>query len=76
MTTITTIILQLAIGIIAVLAGCPKENAPIESCCCLGFNTSAFNKRKSGVYTMVNFCGVKCYDAKCIVIPVMEVEDG
>ncbi|XP_065896381.1 ficolin-2-like [Dysidea avara] len=66
MTTITiaTILLLLAIGIVAVLAGCPKENAPIESCCCLGFNTSVFNKRKSGVYTMVNFCGVKCYDAE------------
>jgi len=63
-TTITTIILLLAIGIVAVLAGCPKNNAPIESCCCLGFNTTVFNKRKSGVYTMVNFCGVKCYDAE------------
>ncbi|XP_065892797.1 ficolin-2-like [Dysidea avara] len=63
-TTITTIILLLAIGIIAVLAGCPKANAPIESCCCLGFNTSVFNKRKSGVYTMVNFCEVKCYNAE------------
>ncbi|XP_065896387.1 ficolin-1-like [Dysidea avara] len=63
-TIITTITLLLAIGIVAVLAGCPKANAPIESCCYLGFNTSVFNKRKSGVYTMVNFCGVKCYDAE------------
>ncbi|XP_065896391.1 fibrinogen C domain-containing protein 1-like [Dysidea avara] len=62
--TITTIILLLAIGIVTALAGCPKANAPIESCCCLGFNTSVFNKRKSGVYTMVNFCGVKCYNAE------------
>ncbi|XP_065889739.1 ficolin-2-like [Dysidea avara] len=63
-TTTTTITLLLAVGIAAVLAECPKENAPIENCCCLGFNTSVFNKRKSGVYTMVNFCGVKCYDAE------------
>ena len=62
--TATTIILLLAIGIVAVLAGCPKENTLIDSCCYLGFNTSVFNKRKSGLYTMVNFCGVKCYDAE------------
>jgi len=74
-TTITTIILLLAIGIVAVIAECPRENSPIESCCCLGFNTSVFNKRKSGVYTMANFCGVKCYDAEVVTLS-MEEEDG
>ena len=62
--TITTLILLLATGILAVTAECQKDNAPIKSCCCLGFNTTAFNKRTSGVYTMMNFCGVKCYDAE------------
>ena len=62
--TITTLILLLATGIVAVITECQKDNAPIESCCCLGFNTTVFNKRKSGVYTMMNFCGVKCYDAE------------
>ena len=62
--TITILILLLAIGIVAVTAECQKDNAPIETCCCLGFNTTIFNKRKSGVYTMMNFCGVKCYDAE------------
>ena len=62
--TITTLILLLATGIVAVTTECQKDNAPIESCCCLGFNTTVFNKRKSGVYTMMNFCGVKCYDAE------------
>ena len=62
--TITTLILLLATGIVAVTAECQKDNAPIETCCCLGFNTTAFNKRKSGVYIMMNFCGVKCYDAE------------
>ena len=62
--TITTLILLLATGIVAVTAECQKDNAPIETCCCLGFNTTAFNKRKSGIYTMMNFCGVKCYDAE------------
>ena len=58
-TTTTTITLLLAAGIATVLAECPKENAPIENCCCLGNNTSVFNKRKPGVCNMVNFCGVK-----------------
>ena len=62
--TITTLIPLLATGIVAVTTECQKDNAPIESCCCLGFNTTVFNKRKSGVYTMMNFCGVKCYDAE------------
>ena len=64
--TITTLILLLllATGILAVGAECQKDNAPIKTCCCLGFNTTVFNKRKSGVYTMMNFCGTKCYDAE------------
>ena len=53
----------MATGILAVTAECQKDNAPIKSCCCLGFNTTVFNKRRSGVYTMMNFCGVNCYDA-------------
>ena len=62
--TITTLILLLATGILAVSAECQKDNAPIKTCCCLGFNTTVFNKRKSGVRTMLNFCGTKCYDAE------------
>ena len=62
--TITTLILLLATEILAVTAECQKDDVPIKSCCCLGFNTTAFNKRKSGIYTMMNFCGVKCYDAE------------
>ena len=62
--TIITLILLLATGILAVSAECQKDNAPIKTCCCLGFNTTVFNKRKSGVYTMMNFCGTKCYDAE------------
>jgi len=59
-----TLILLIATGIVAVTAECQKENTPIKSCCCLGFNTNIFNKRKSGVYTMMNFCGIKCFDAE------------
>ena len=61
-TTTTAIILLLATGIGTVLAKCPKDNIHIVSCCCLGFNTTGiFNKWKSGVYTMIKFCGVKRY---------------
>ena len=62
--TITALILLLATGIVAVTAEYQKDNAPIKTCFCLGFNTTTFNKRKSGVNTMMNFCGVKCYDAE------------
>ena len=62
--TIITLILLLATGILAVSAECQKDNAPIKTCCCLGFNTTVFNKRKSRVYTMMNFCGTKGYDAE------------
>ena len=62
--TITTLILLLATGILVVSAECQKDNAPIESCCSLGFNTSAFSKKRPGVYTMMNFCGTKCNDAE------------
>ena len=62
--TITTLILLLATGIVSITTECQKDNAPIKTYCCLGFNTTAFHKRKSEVYTMMNFCGVKCYDAE------------
>ena len=74
--TIITLILLLATRILAVTAECQKDNAPIKSCCCLGFNTTAFNKRRSGVYTMMNFCGVNATMLKFIVILAMEEEDG
>ena len=62
--TITTIILLLATGILVVTAECPKDYSPIKSCCSLGFSTSAFSRKRPGVYTMMNFCGKKCYDAQ------------
>ena len=58
-----------AVGGIAVVDGeCQRYNSespsdPIENCCCLGYNYStSFNKRRSVVYTLANFCGVKCLD--------------
>ena len=62
--TITTLILLLATGILAVTAECPKDYYSIKSCCSLGFCTSAFSRKRPGVYTMMNFCGKNCYDAQ------------
>ena len=64
-TTITLLLVVAAAGGIAVVDGeCQRDSSdPIENCCCLGYNYStSFNKRKSGVYTLANFCGVKCLD--------------
>jgi len=74
--TITTIILLLAAGILAVTAECPKDYSPIKSCCSLGFSTSAFSRKRPGVYTMMNFCGKNAMMLKFIVILSMEEEDG
>ncbi|XP_065915810.1 ficolin-3-like [Dysidea avara] len=53
-----------AVGGIAVVDGeCKRYSSespsdPIENCCCLGYNYStSFNKRRSVVYTLANFCG-------------------
>ena len=40
---------------------CQTGNVPIESCCCLGYNNNA---KSSGVYTIANFCGVKCSNTR------------
>ena len=56
-----------AAGWIAVADGeCQRSSSdPLENCCCLGYNYStSFNKRRSGVYTLANFCGVKCLDVE------------
>ena len=48
----------MATGILAVTDKCPKSDVP---CCNLGFNTSAFSKKRPRVYTLMDFCRVKCY---------------
>ena len=67
--TITTLILLLATGILAVTAevdNCPSQNISITSCCDLRskFFTFARNtKASSGVYLLKNFCGNDCITA-------------
>ena len=66
--TITTLILVLATGIVAVTAvdDCPSQNRSITSCCgtlqyyfTFGRNAAA----SSGVYLLKNFCGDNCINA-------------
>ena len=59
------LLLLVHIGIVLVYATeCRTNDAPIKSCCCLGYNNVYFNARSSGVYTIANFCGVKCSNTR------------
>ena len=37
---------------------------PIENCRCLGYDNNNYNVKSSGVYTIANFCGVKCSNTR------------
>ena len=73
---ITTLILLLTTGILAASAECQKDNAPIESCCSLGFNNTTFSKKRPGVYTMMNFVEHSVMMLKFIATLAAEEEDG
>ena len=59
-TIIALLVLVSAVGMELVNADCQIDSDLINNCCCLGYNNSQFNSRSSGVYTIANFCGVKC----------------
>ena len=61
---ITLIVLVSSVGIVLVYGECLTNGAPTESCCCLGYNNTHFNAKSSGVYTIANFCGVKCSNTR------------
>ena len=68
--TITTLILLLATGIVAVTAmnECPSQNTSITNCCELNsdfftFGGNAGDKLPSGIYSMKRICG-KCINAE------------
>ena len=63
MTTITLIVL-VGVGIVTVDGECQPNNGPIKNCCCLGYNNNNYNVKSSGVYTIANFCGVKCSNTR------------
>ena len=64
MTTIITLIVLVSVGIVTVDGECQPNNGPIENCCCLGYNNNNNNVKSSGVYTIANFCGVKCSNTR------------
>ena len=64
MTTIITLIVLVSGGIVTVDGECQPNNGPIENCCCLGYNNNNYNVKSSGVYTIANFCGVKCSNTR------------
>ena len=64
--TITTLILLLATGIVAVTAvnDCPSQNTSIASCCDIAnFFTFGRNVLPSGIYSLKSFCE-KCINAE------------
>ena len=63
MTNIITLIVLVS-TIVLVYGECPNNDGTIESCCCLGYNNTHFNAKRSGVYTIANFCGVKCSNTR------------
>ena len=64
MTNIITLIVLVSVGIVTVDGECQPNNGPIENCCCLGYNNNNYNVKSSGVYTIANFCGVKCSNTR------------
>ena len=45
-------------------AECQTNDSPIKNCCRLGYNNTHFNANSPGVYTIANFCGVKCSNTR------------
>ena len=64
MTTIITLVVLVSLGIVLVDGECQTNGGPIDNCCCLGYNSNNYNVKSSGVYTIGNFCGVKCSNAR------------
>ena len=78
MTNIMLLIILLStIGIVLVKGECQANDSPIESCCSLGYNNTHFNTKSSGVYTIANFCGMKCSNTRAYCdTTIVEEEDG
>jgi len=50
--------------IVLVNGECQINGGPVDNCCCLGYNNNNYNVKSSGIYTISNFCGVKCSNAR------------
>ena len=58
------ILVMISIRTVLVAGECHTNSGPINNCCCLGYNSNNYNVKSSGVYTIGNFCGVKCSNAR------------
>ena len=58
------LIVLASVGIVTVDGECQTNNEPIKNCCCLGYDNNNFNANSSGMYTIANFCGVKCSNTR------------
>ena len=61
---IVLLVFACATGVMRVEANCQNNDGTVKSCCSLGYNSNAFNFKSPGVYTIANFCGVKCSNTR------------
>ena len=60
MATIIALVVLVSLGIVPIDGKCQQtKGGLIYNCCCLGYNNNSLNVKKSGVYTIANFCGAK-----------------
>ncbi|XP_065902159.1 fibrinogen C domain-containing protein 1-like [Dysidea avara] len=64
MANLKSLVVLVSLGIVLVDGECQTNSGPIDNCCCLGYNNNNYNVKSSGVYTIGNFCGVKCSNAR------------
>jgi len=64
MANLIALAVLVSLGIVLVDGECQTNGGPIDNCCCLGYNNNNYNVKSSGVYTIGNFCGVKCSNAR------------
>ena len=64
MANIIILTVLVSTGMMLVCGECQSKDGPIKTCCCLGFNNTYFNTKRSGVYTIANFCGVNCSNTR------------
>jgi len=66
MANITVLVVLVSVGLVLVDGECQTNGGPIDNCCCLGYNNNNHNVKSPGVYTIGNFCGVKCSNARVL----------
>jgi len=64
MMIITVVAVIVTIGTVTADGGCLVGNGPIKDCCSLGYNNNNYNVKYPGIYTIANFCGVKCSNTR------------